>query len=281
MRQLSRVAGRLGWHRHLRQLRSTLGILSRPQNQTSVAKPWEEPLAFRNFNNWVHWHWLSKSLPDQAFQCALKTDLYDESFSQGLASWLEKRSDVVCGVDLDRETQEAAQHRFPALLTFQADVQSLPFPDRSFDLVVSNSTLDHQEKVEELFQCLRELERVTMPGGRLVITLDNPENPILSLRNILPRFSFLTRLGLSPYFRGKTLSLETLAEELRKLGFEIEQQDFLFHSPRIVLVHLISRLPFAERVFKKLLDLEDWVPQRWRRRTGYFGVVLARKPLQG
>ena len=69
--------------------------------------------------------------------------------------------------------------------------------------MVSLSTLDHFRDPEDLAASLRQLGRIVRPGGLLLLTLDNPTNPLVALRNALP-FGLLNRLGLSPYFVGAT-----------------------------------------------------------------------------
>ena len=58
------------------------------------------------------------------------------------------------------------------------------FPPASFDVVLSTSTLDHFDRRDEIAVALAELRRVLADGGRLLVTLDNPANPILRLRQL-------------------------------------------------------------------------------------------------
>ena len=60
----------------------------------------------------------------------------------------------------------------PATLT-QGDAQSLPFADNSFDLVVSCETIEHLPDVRA---AVREMHRVTRPGGKLLLTTPNYVN---------------------------------------------------------------------------------------------------------
>ena len=66
------------------------------------------------------------------------------------------------------------------------------------------STLDHFEDAAQIEVALGELHRVLRPGGHLVLTLDNPANPLIRLRNALPE-AWARRTGLSPFAVGATL----------------------------------------------------------------------------
>lgn len=59
----------------------------------------------------------------------------------------------------------------PPALSVLADYEALPFPANSLDLVVLPHTL---ELAEDAHQTLREVERVLVPEGRVVITGFNP-----------------------------------------------------------------------------------------------------------
>lgn len=52
----------------------------------------------------------------------------------------------------------------------------LPFAADSFDLILSPSTLDHFPDSDDLGVSLKEIAWVFAPAGRLIITLDNPQN---------------------------------------------------------------------------------------------------------
>jgi SAM-dependent methyltransferase len=80
-----------------------------------------------------------------------------------------------------RFAEEAAQAELhPDLfsrLSFEvADGTALQYEDASFDVVVSLSTVDHVVSPEGRERFVREMARVTRPGGRVVITVPNRWN---------------------------------------------------------------------------------------------------------
>lgn len=93
-----------------------------------------------------------------------------------LAALLRAGFDELTGVDL-------AEAEVPGMTTVRADVRELPFADRSFDLVLCVSTLEHvgadntgygleaEDDAASRLTALRELRRVLDPGGRLLITV--------------------------------------------------------------------------------------------------------------
>jgi ubiquinone/menaquinone biosynthesis C-methylase UbiE len=82
-----------------------------------------------------------------------------------------RRADLwLTGIDLSADMIAAATRNLePFGERAQArvgDVASLPFPDRSFDLVVSSMSLHHWERPEA---AVPELARILRPGGRVYI----------------------------------------------------------------------------------------------------------------
>jgi len=64
----------------------------------------------------------------------------------------------------------------------------LPFDDDRFDAVVSIEVVEH---VEDQFAFLRELARITRPGGQVVVTTPNVLNTISRLRTLTRGFPLL------------------------------------------------------------------------------------------
>jgi SAM-dependent methyltransferase len=220
-------------------------------------------------------------LPAGTVTRLLKTDLFDEAVAAGIVPALAGRARGIYAIDSSETTVGLARARYPAVRGTSADVRSLPFADAAFDAVVSNSTLDHFASAGNITTAVEELHRVLAPGGRLVLTLDNPANPAIALRNALP-FTWLARLGLVPYFVGTTLGPTLARTVLERAGFRVIDVTAVLHCPRVLAVPL-SRLtdvagpPWSSRLLRALTWFEH--AERWpsRFRTGHFVAVLAEK----
>lgn len=70
--------------------------------------------------------------------------------------------------------QYAAEREIESIEWRVADITAIPFPDASFDTVVSCETIEHVLNPE---QAVSELARVLRPGGRLYLTTPNYANP--------------------------------------------------------------------------------------------------------
>ncbi|MEV5744897.1 class I SAM-dependent methyltransferase [Microbispora rosea] len=88
----------------------------------------------------------------------------------------------VTGVDLSPPMIEYARRRAPGNCTYVVgEGQSLPFPDDSFDAVVSSLAVHHIPR-DARPRALREMFRVLRPGGRLVIAEFRPPRHPLAAR---------------------------------------------------------------------------------------------------
>lgn len=248
-----------------------------------VAKTWRETrpqLLWRAHSDAVNTLLLSHWLPATRVERLLKTDLFDEAWSKGLYPLLSSSAKTVIGMDISVFSPHAARSRYNGLRAICADVRRLPFLDGAFDVLVSNSTLDHFESHEEIITSLRELHRVLRPGGQLLLTLDNLANPCVALRNLLP-FRLLKRLRIVPYYVGATFGPHRLKRVLRQLNFEVIEVNGLMHCPRVlcvVVARLLERYATAEtqkRFLRFLLTFEHLsrVPTRYL--TGQFVAVKA------
>jgi SAM-dependent methyltransferase len=238
-------------------------------------------LLWRLHSDAVNLALLERWLPPAPLGRVLKTDLFDEGVAEGLLPWLAARGGAVVGVDVSESVIVAARRRHPELDVRLADVRALPVSDCEFDVVVSNSTLDHFDSRSELDQAIAELARVLTPGGILVLTLDNPLNPIIALRNALP-FRWLNALRLVPFYTGATCAPRPLREMLRRHRLQTTGQSAILHCPRAPAVALAGALerresPRARGYLNALSRFERLGALPTRYLTGYFIAARAVK----
>jgi SAM-dependent methyltransferase len=238
------------------------------------AQAWRLPL-WRAQSDTVNAYWLERWLPTEPAERVLKTDLFDELAGSGLLRLLDARAHSVVAIDVSELAVATVAQRYPAVETLVADVRRLPFPDRSFDVVVSNSTLDHLVDRFEAAEALGELARVLTPGGRLLLTLDNPLNPLIAARNALPTRA-ARRLRRVPYDAGWTCGPRALRSLLAEAGLEVRDQTAIMHVPRAAVALVGSRGELAATrwatVFRAGERLER-LPTRYV--TGHFVAALA------
>lgn len=163
----------------------------------------------------------------------LKTDLFEEAVSAHHP--LLDLGEQAMGIDLSLRTARFARRRAPSAARSRllvADLRALPLASNSLPGILSGSSLDHFSERPHLVEGLRELARVLAPGGTLLLTLDNPHNPVVWLRNRLP-FGLLERLGFVPYFVGVTLTRAEAERELAAAGLRVVERRAVAHAPRV------------------------------------------------
>ncbi len=163
----------------------------------------------------------------------LKTDLFTEAFGVEQFSFEIPNAKNVVGIDLSREIVSLAKKQaelrgIDGSAYCCCDIRQIPLTDNSVDIVISDSTLDHFPSEKDIITSLEEIGRVLKAGGILILTLDN-SNQITYLS--YSALSFWMRLGLSPYFIGKTISISRLKPILEKIGLEVEESTAIFHYP--------------------------------------------------
>jgi SAM-dependent methyltransferase len=84
------------------------------------------------------------------------------------------------GVDVSEPMLEAARRRNPAVRYHIGNGKELPLDDDAFDLTFTACVLHHVPPAERA-AFVRELARVTRPGGLVVVFEHNPLNPLTRL----------------------------------------------------------------------------------------------------
>jgi SAM-dependent methyltransferase len=234
---------------------------------------------WRRYSDRVNARLVARRLPGR-YGRVLKTDLFDESLTDGLLPVLRARAERVTGVDVSPAIVAAARARHPGLDAAQADVRALPFEEGAFDAIVSNSTLDHLPGWAAVGEGIAELRRVLKPGAPLLITLDNALNPAVAARGPLRP---LLPAQLAPYPQGPACGPGRLRRLLEAGGFAVEATECVLHCPRVVAIPLAARRDRldpagAERRAAGLMRFEALgrLPVS-RAFTGHFAAALARR----
>ena len=200
--------------------------------------------------------------PDTSNPRVLKTDVFAEATCPERAfAWSIGSSEQLVSVDISSRLLCMAQENAKTVETggtFYAvgDVRALPFANSAFDLVVSDSTLDHFHEESDIARGIQELARVLRPGGVLIITMDNPTN----LTD--PLFKAWMALGKNPFFIGKTFTARRLRNTMREAGFDVTATTAIIHNPRYFAkagIRLLRHLhpPGYEGVVRQFLEAGD------------------------
>jgi SAM-dependent methyltransferase len=141
-----------------------------------------------------------------------------------------------CAADRLPDAGAAAGHARVAVIN---RYEELPFESQSIDLVVMPHIL---EFAEEPHQVLREVDRVLVPEGHVVITGFNPAS-LWGLRQSL------TRLGATPYLprAGQFIGLPRVKDWLKLLSFEVNRGRFGCYAPWARSEKWIARCSWLEK----------------------------------
>jgi SAM-dependent methyltransferase len=182
-------------------------------------------------------------------------------FSLALASLgnrvivLDYVAEVLHGV---RATEQLLAGQWPGQLRgyCQGSLEQLPFPDKYFDLVLNEGVVEHWLDDEERLAVLREMVRVTRPGGVVAVLVPNGVHPLIRTWD-----KKLRSFGSAPpmtYYSAKRLERELALAGLLKI-----------FTDGIYPLRSWTRLPLWRWLYKAsaLLDhlapLPKTVRQKW------------------
>lgn len=120
------------------------------------------------------------------------------------------------------------------------DFEELPFVSQSIDLVVMPHVL---EFADEPHQVLREVDRVLVAEGHVVITGFNPAS-------LWGARQSLARLGATPFLprAGQFIGLPRIKDWLKLLSFEVNRGQFGCYAPWVRTDKWLARWSFLEKV---------------------------------
>jgi SAM-dependent methyltransferase len=171
----------------------------------------------------------------------------------------------------------------------------LPFADASFEATVSIEVIEH---VEDQFAFLRELVRVTRPGGLILVTTPNTLHMVSRLRTLATGFPTLfdplplalhdpRRCGghihpISPYFLAYTALRAGMVEP--RLGHDRRKHSAsalaLLTAPFWLAGGALQRLRLARERPELLRENRELLGQvsGWNLLTGRTAILAARRP---
>ena len=166
--------------------------------------------------------------------------------------------------------ESAARGPWPGLQfgVTQGDIAHLPFRTGSFDLVYSTGVLEHFLEPEDRQRSMRELARVTRPGGRAVVTVPNGEH-------VLWR-TWHGHLVHEDTVAEVAISKRELEEAVRVSGLDLTWSGYLGVSDSFGqwLSYSLLRLPVMA------VDFAIWklLPRWAKRRLAFHLVCVGSKP---
>lgn len=219
----------------------------------------------------------------------LKTDMFEEALGRRYpCETIFKFGWRLVGMDISYTLAKEGQSKLRKMPKRKAnflvtDARHIGLGNETVDAVFSNSTLDHFETKQEIDLSLSEIYRLLKPGGLLLLTLDNPINPIIALRNALSG-PIREALKITPYYVGKTYSLKRVVGKLSNIGFEIEHYETAVHVMRFFAINAFRAASamgskyLESSLLKICLALE--ILRKWpiSQITGHFICVYAKKP---
>lgn len=198
----------------------------------------------------------------------------------GNVSWLSQFG-TAFGIDLAPQAMRYCRERRLSTVS-QASVLSLPFGDASFDLVTSFDVVYHLDVADDV-AALRELRRVTRPGGAVLVRV--------------PAVEWLRSEHDAAVHTRQRYSLRELEAKLARAGLDVERASYanalLF--PLAAIARLTARWRAGghhgdERsdvrpvswpvnaVLRAVLNVEAWWLRHARFALGLSALALARRP---
>jgi SAM-dependent methyltransferase len=126
--------------------------------------------------------------------------------------------------------------RYDGMSEVRSDLHYLPFAANSIDLVVMPHTLEFDANPH---QVLREVERILVPEGHVIVTGFNPFSLWGARRK-------LSRREALPPWRGAYLSVPRLKDWFSLLGFEMQAGAFGCYAPAVTQEKWLRRFQFMD-----------------------------------
>jgi len=223
---------------------------------------------------------IQKWAPEKLGGDVLKTDLFEEAMGTNdsiIFTLMLKSKGTLWGMDISKAIVEKARENADKLnVAFKASVQDArktDFEADKFDLIISNSTLDH---FPELDEALADHYRILKKGATLILTIHNKNNPLVFIV-----FFLLSMIREKKYFTDIAYSRKHLLKKLKETGFTVVAGDGANCSPPILptLTNMAYKRknPFLMWFFKKWYHYADLLSRRETKLNFLTGYLLAFK----
>jgi SAM-dependent methyltransferase len=153
-------------------------------------------------------------------------------------------------LDLPMPAQGISTQSSDARVALHCDFDALPFPSQSIDLLVLPHVL---ELARDPHETLREVERVLVPEGRVVIAGFNPAS-LWGLRQRAGHLRLNLRLSRRPLYlpaAGEFVGYWRLRDWLRLLSFEVEHARFGCWRPPLRTQRWLDRYQWIEPIAER------------------------------
>jgi SAM-dependent methyltransferase len=160
----------------------------------------------------------------------LKTDLFEEALGyDGITRWLAGRYKNIVGMDISFgiiSRASSADKNDSSIRYALNDIRNASFKENSFDLIISNSTIDHFPEIDS---ALQELYRILKPGGALILTLHNRLQLFFSLQIWVKRI-----LKIKDYSFGYSFTFNSISPRILSAGFHITDKTYIYFFPPVI-----------------------------------------------
>lgn len=144
-----------------------------------------------------------------------------------LARYLSKLTPHVTGIDIDPDNIRACQQSIPQARFQAIDLMPpTPFPDGAFDLVLGLSVMTHLDEPTQN-SWLAELQRVTCPGGLLLLSIQGLAQMAL-YRAPAHWQPGIQQQGI--YFTGRNSQLDDVISDIEYYKDIIHSHDYIFQE---------------------------------------------------
>jgi SAM-dependent methyltransferase len=167
--------------------------------------------------------------------------------------WSDVR--LAVGIDPDRESLRDRKNKLPVVL---GGGEHLPFPDETFDMVVSVWVFEHLDAPGSVFA---EVARVTKPGGHFVFLTPNAMNPLIVANRVGQIAPWLQHRLVSNIYgraKGDTFAVRYRANSTRRLRRLAKSSGFSVMELRVIADP--TYVAFSPAMFRAAMTAERLLP---------------------